>query len=1197
MAGGLTKGKSHAKGGIKMKVKSTGQNIEVEGGEGIINKHTMSSKDKHTFEGKEMTACEIASKLNQKTGNGVSFDCDETKNTDMTPTDPSTGFAKGGKTKKRKYKKKKMAKSKKKTGAFGKLVSKIMKRDGIPYKQALAKAKDEYVSGATSQKKQPKKSYKGRLDKLKSKSAPKKSYSGKPKKAKGGKTKEMYFIETGMNTKSGEKKYTYEQGIKRIKSLLKDDKDLLGGRKLSSLSDDDIIELGFNHYGFDYADNYAKGGSLPRTTIGDITYKVIKDGNGYNVVSSKVGMSAYKISSKPTSKDEAKELFNRMVKSKSFAKGGMIRIESGNKGKTRVVYNKKKEYFTELEANEIFDEEKLKGKSVFIFVDNELYDSYIADGDEDMYAKGGEVMSRESIVEILKDRLEPVADEIESDFETYNNNGEEVEYQSRDGFIPFTDGGYEYDLFATMSMLITSGKSLPTQALDDELERQDNYNYELAQENFFNTYSDDEDFIKRFPSKEDINYSDLYDYDDIIAEEFDSYRFDSDDSVLFGVSAFYYKPDNYRGVEGSHSIRLTGYVNLESPYHRRGRLEDSKEILFTFDSLKQLENKLAINILTIMEWFKGKEYDLSTKSLYAKGGHLDNARERIIDYFINNEEDEELISRMGGDGEELLEDRDKNFDEIYEKISNNYDDDDIEYYFEMYLDDGSGSGHLAKGGVTKNNQIIEQFLDEKTDNKLRNISIHYADNEDLMLLRNYGTLIATRKGTNVKVSDKKYSSTTSTIQNAIVREAENRGMNVTRVREGEFAKGGKIDFREKDRYRNKIGEYNWDKISKEDLKENYEKLMREGKISKDSTYEEFKKFFTQQGAEVYAKGGDVSGKPVVESLDKIVTHYNSGDDFDLDNYPPKYGYEWMSDAMELSLEDAKQFAKELDYELEYSEDVEDAKTLHDLQYAILEDTQEKANQDNTYNVSWWGGVVDFFVLERKEDEGYGEALVILRMHRGGDPRGNYGGYEAFKVSSFIEDFPPYNSQLTYQIETNQGRITLDTEDMEGYSLLVVEDETGTFEVDDYVSIDDVDEKLDMNKFSIYAKGGQTKKFNNGGNIMDKKLELAKSLSSQVDIDFEYLDWDEINSFDDLYEQLDNNDMLNEEIIYYGSAMDYLRQNDPSLKESLELAGQFGYTPENLNSEILASILATENLRDDVYKLRSEVDDFFDELED
>ena len=94
--GGLTKGKSHAKGGIKMKVKSTGQKIEVEGGEGIINKYVMADDEKYTFEGKEKTACEIASELNQKTGNGVKFDCDETKNTDMTPTNPETGFGKGG---------------------------------------------------------------------------------------------------------------------------------------------------------------------------------------------------------------------------------------------------------------------------------------------------------------------------------------------------------------------------------------------------------------------------------------------------------------------------------------------------------------------------------------------------------------------------------------------------------------------------------------------------------------------------------------------------------------------------------------------------------------------------------------------------------------------------------------------------------------------------------------------------------------------------------------------------------------------------------------------------------------------------------------------------------------------------------------------------------------------------------------------
>ena len=36
--GGITKGKSHAEGGIPMTVKSTGQQVELEGGEGVINK-------------------------------------------------------------------------------------------------------------------------------------------------------------------------------------------------------------------------------------------------------------------------------------------------------------------------------------------------------------------------------------------------------------------------------------------------------------------------------------------------------------------------------------------------------------------------------------------------------------------------------------------------------------------------------------------------------------------------------------------------------------------------------------------------------------------------------------------------------------------------------------------------------------------------------------------------------------------------------------------------------------------------------------------------------------------------------------------------------------------------------------------------------------------------------------------------------
>ena len=75
--GGITKGKSHKEGGIPMVVKSTGQKVELEGGEGVINKKNMADTKLHTFDGKEMTKCEIASEINSDNNNGVTIDCDD----------------------------------------------------------------------------------------------------------------------------------------------------------------------------------------------------------------------------------------------------------------------------------------------------------------------------------------------------------------------------------------------------------------------------------------------------------------------------------------------------------------------------------------------------------------------------------------------------------------------------------------------------------------------------------------------------------------------------------------------------------------------------------------------------------------------------------------------------------------------------------------------------------------------------------------------------------------------------------------------------------------------------------------------------------------------------------------------------------------------------------------------------------------
>lgn len=76
--GGLAYGNSHDKGGMPLTVESTGQKIEIEGGEGVVNKRSMKIDKKVEFQGKKMTPCEVVSKINEM-GGGVKFKCDDVK--------------------------------------------------------------------------------------------------------------------------------------------------------------------------------------------------------------------------------------------------------------------------------------------------------------------------------------------------------------------------------------------------------------------------------------------------------------------------------------------------------------------------------------------------------------------------------------------------------------------------------------------------------------------------------------------------------------------------------------------------------------------------------------------------------------------------------------------------------------------------------------------------------------------------------------------------------------------------------------------------------------------------------------------------------------------------------------------------------------------------------------------------------------
>ena len=127
-------------------------------------------------------------------------------------------------------------------------------------------------------------------------------------------------------------------------------------------------------------------------------------------------------------------------------------------------------------------------------------------------------------------------------------------------------------------------------------------------------------------------------------------------------------------------------------------------------------------------------------------------------------------------------------------------------------------------------------------------------------------------------------------------------------------------------------------------------------------------------------------------------------------------------------------------------------------------------------------------------------------------------------------------------------------------------------------------------------------------IENKVHEFFNSLESDISInDYIYtkdlIDIDNLENFDhtiifeSITELLQDNGAFNLEITYYSNAIDYLKENDPSLKDSLEIAGEYGFSIENLSSEALASLLYSQNEIENYYSLESEIAAFFEEIEE
>ena len=200
------------------------------------------------------------------------------------------------------------------------------------------------------------------------------------------------------------------------------------------------------------------------------------------------------------------------------------------------------------------------------------------------------------------------------------------------------------------------------------------------------------------------------------AEELSEMEMDysGEDSIMMRVFAYYYSPENRRGENGKHTISLFGDVNLESPYHRAGNLDDSIEITFTFNSLDELSKKMDSNLLKIVGWFNGDNYNNSKKEMkvrrMADGGKLESEINELYkkSNFINDDFNWKLKLL------EMLQDNSIEAYNIYQTLTKEQKEQVLQEQFEVDNDMGSD----GDGDIETSKENIKILLeDAKNGNK------------------------------------------------------------------------------------------------------------------------------------------------------------------------------------------------------------------------------------------------------------------------------------------------------------------------------------------------------------------------------------------------------------------------------------------------------------------------------------------------
>lgn len=123
------------------------------------------------------------------------------------------------------------------------------------------------------------------------------------------------------------------------------------------------------------------------------------------------------------------------------------------------------------------------------------------------------------------------------------------------------------------------------------------------------------------------------------------------------------------------------------------------------------------------------------------------------------------------------------------------------------------------------------------------------------------------------------------------------------------------------------------------------------------------------------------------------------------------------------------------------------------------------------------------------------------------------------------------------------------------------------------------------------------------NLQKTHLERIENFFNEIELthlnindylsDSDLQDLDFSNAFKEILNILQEKDAFEIDVIYYSNAMQYLTLHDTSLRDSIDLALERGYELKNINSELLASLLATQITTDAFWGYQSEIDEFFE----